>query len=933
MSFDLTRRTAPGIASLFALSIALATPAMARGADATADDAASAGNSGDALESAASDSSILVSGTRASDAIAAKRDAIGVSEVMSRDELKVRAGATVVDVISHLPGLSGSSDMGLGQAATGEQEFVSIRGIDSSYNAYTMNGVRLPQADPNSRALSLKMLPPNGIQSVVVSKTPSVDMDGDAIGGIIDIRTPTAFDYDGPHIGINVQGHGAQLARRSGADWGGGGASAEFARRFGNGAWGIYATAFYDEKNTAGQTVEATGYAPDLASEASDTNYRDISGLTATGVRYDYYVSNIKRFGGNASLDYRGATQTFSLQGSYARYKMTGEETQHSILNGQKSLYSNGTTYSPVGIMPGGYFQLRDQTEQMITVKAKGTTDLGKLHLAYEGSFGRSTTARPNYIEGSLYGTVNTTGYATGIDLSNPANTKVSYDSDATRDYALNPDGVSLWKFQGSDSSSAANMYTGRFDATYDVKSGILDTLVAGFKVSATDRNQYQHQFFGDNGDNFVIVDSNGVKRPFDNPAGPVSSALPGRNLSSILGNYAGTFRVYDRSTFENGVLPYIYTDQYALDADGNVVGNPGAYTVNDYNRYTVKGQEDIYAAYAAANFKIGDLTAAAGLRYEYTHFSSSQWSVDGDTGAFQKSGNNYGELLPSLILSYRPNAELVLRGAARRSFTRPAFGLLASPVVISRNDITGDISGISAGNPDLKASTANNYDLSAEWYGAHDTVLSVAGYYKTINDFIYSASSTGALPSASNATSNNGGVTTSIPENGKDADLYGIELNARHYLRDLPGFLSGFGVGGTLTLQRSSADSGRTDHYGRKTWLPRAPETIYNLDLFYDAHGVHANLAYQYQGLQLLGLTSNNLDTYLQPSKTLDLSVGYTFGNVSISGSVQNLTNNVLFYKTLGKSKQYLGTQDGGGNGSYVATGRFFNLSASLNF
>lgn len=467
----------------------------------------------------------------------------------------------------------------------------------------------------------------------------------------------------------------------------------------------------------------------------------------------------------------------------------------------------------------------------------------------------------------------------------------------------------------------------------YDVQRGLLDTISAGAKYSSTDRYQYQHQFFGNNGDNFVITDANGVQRPFNNPAGPATSLLAGRNLSSTLGDYAGTFRVLDRSTFENGVLPYIYTSQYALDSNGNVVGNPGAYTINDYNRNTVSGNESIYAGYVSAKLKSGPLEAIAGLRYEYTDFSSSQWIVDGNTGSFTSTGNHYGEWLPSLIANWRPDQHLVVRGAVRRSFSRPAFGLIASPVTYTRNDITGAIDSISQGNPDLKPATAWNYDLSAEWYGPQDTLIEANAYYKSINNFIYTATTTGAMPSASSATINNGGVAVTMPENGKDAMIYGLSIDARHYFRNAPGLLSGFGVAGSLTLQHSSADSGRADHYGRRTWLPRAPQTIYNFDLLYDAHGLHADLSYQYQGLQLVGLTSNNLDEYLQPTKTLDFSVSYPVRGITFTVAAKNLTNEIMFYKTLGKTTQYLGTQDGGGNGSYVATGRFFTISATRKF
>jgi outer membrane receptor protein involved in Fe transport len=107
----------------------------------------------------------------------------------------------------------------------------------------------------------------------------------------------------------------------------------------------------------------------------------------------------------------------------------------------------------------------------------------------------------------------------------------------------------------------------------------------------------------------------------------------------------------------------------------------------------------------------------------------------------------------------------------------------------------------------------------------------------------------------------------------------------------------------------------------------------IYNLDLFYQKYGLRSDLSFQYTGLQLDGISSTSLDEYLQPQQSLDLSISYPIKGVLIAFSAKNMLNDIEFYKTLGKGTQYLGTQDGGGNGSWVETGRFFTLSVSYRW
>jgi hypothetical protein len=116
-------------------------------------------------------------------------------------------------------------------------------------------------------------------------------------------------------------------------------------------------------------------------------------------------------------------------------------------------------------------------------------------------------------------------------------------------------------------------------------------------------------------------------------------------------------------------------------------------------------------------------------------------------------------------------------------------------------------------------------------------------------------------------------------------------------------------------------------------TPLPHAPKLIYNLQLLYDLYGAHAALSYQYQGLQLYNLEGNLLNEYLQPTKTLNLTVGYEMAGWNVVFGARNLTNEYDFYKTLGESTKYLGTQDGGGNGAYIKTGRVYNLTLSYSF
>lgn len=868
-----------------------------------------------------------------------KRRQIGTNAVMSGETIARRPGGNVVDILAVLPGVSAYADMGLGQAATGEAEFVSIRGIDSSYNAYTINGMRVAQGDPSTRALSLKMIAPYGLRSASVSKTPTAADYGDSIGGTVDISTPTGFQYGPSYFkatgGVNYNDRADKLGF---AAFGGVG-QIELARTFADNTIGIYATAYYERRRSAAEATEANMYIPASADAPRGE-------LTPMGIKYDLYDSDIERYGGNASLDYHGDRLNAFVRGSYGHYQVSSIDTQHSLTSailqqiGAAPYYGADGAYMPLGTLAGSYFQARDQISQLATIQAGADYEVtDKLTVSARASYGYSDQRRPNYVEGSMYSDMSlildSTGAPVGgvqIDTSNPTAIGLDFADPSYRDAILSADSLRVWKFQARDVKSSDKRYAFKLDMDY-APDGLIKHVRWGVDLSRSKRFQYDRGLLGNNGDNFVIENADGSRPDSTAAQGPRASDVVGRNLNFMGGNYPD-FRIYDRAYFEKAILPYAYTDQFTSDG----TPNPGYYTVNDYNRNTVYGTETVVAGYVQGEAELGSLQIVAGLRFEHTDFKARHWIVERDSagaspdvsGRFTSDGNSYDQFLPNLNLAWRPDDRLVVRASARRSFARPAFALIAGPETYGYNDLTGDLQFVNRSNPDLKPTEATNLDAGIEWYPDRSAVIEAAGFYKHMTNFVFTASATGSSPASGSGETVIGGITYTMPLNGSAADLYGVEFHARKQFFELGGFLGGFGVEGSLTLQDSKADSGIE---GRsKTVLPRAPGVIYNAELFYERPSFSARLAWQYVGRQLLSL-NDQLDTYLQPNRQLNFNATYRLGNWSLSGQVQNILNKQSFYKTMGKSTRYLGTQDGGGNGSYVETGRFFKLTASVEF
>jgi outer membrane receptor protein involved in Fe transport len=128
---------------------------------------------------------------------AALMDSIGA-------ELMSRAGAS--DAASALRLVAGASVQG--------DKYAVIRGLPDRYVNSQMNGVRLPTADENKRAVQLDQFPAAVVDSIRVSKTFTPDQQGDASGGAVDVRLKGAPD-DEFLVSVKMQGiYNTQVRRR-----------------------------------------------------------------------------------------------------------------------------------------------------------------------------------------------------------------------------------------------------------------------------------------------------------------------------------------------------------------------------------------------------------------------------------------------------------------------------------------------------------------------------------------------------------------------------------------------------------------------------------------------------------------------------------------------------------------------------------------------
>ncbi len=114
-------------------------------------------------------------------------------------EIRAEAAALQDAISSELIAKAGASDVAgalklVVGASVSEGKYATVRGLSDRYTGTTLNGVRVPSADPRRKAVQVDLFPTGTIEGITVTKTFTPDLQGDFTGGGVDIRTKSVPD-------------------------------------------------------------------------------------------------------------------------------------------------------------------------------------------------------------------------------------------------------------------------------------------------------------------------------------------------------------------------------------------------------------------------------------------------------------------------------------------------------------------------------------------------------------------------------------------------------------------------------------------------------------------------------------------------------------------------------------------------------------------
>lgn len=328
---------------------------------------------------------------------------------------------------------------------------------------------------------------------------------------------------------------------------------------------------------------------------------------------------------------------------------------------------------------------------------------------------------------------------------------------------------------------------------------------------------------------------------------------------------------------------------------------------------------ETINAAYVQGSLKYHRLRVLTGLRVEQTETSgTNDIRVSNTTNSnlatasiavnaaralnnFRgkaTAGTKYNNTFPGLHFVYDVAQDVQARASYSKSITRPTPTSLLPTLV--PNETTQTLSG---GNPDLKPYTSDNFDVTLAKYFSGIGQLSAGIFLKQITNYFRTFQSTVPTGADNGFGGDYAGWTLTQNRNIGSARIRGIELNHQQQYTFLPGALRGLGSFANFTYLDTKGDFGSA---ATTTRLPNLTPRSANAGLTWRGHGLDLRIMMNYRSEFFRSSTSGNFGSgvgvlpgtmlydVFQHARTLwDFKAQYTFNRVySFYFDVYNLTN-----------------------------------------
>lgn len=878
---------------------------------------------------------VTVTGIRGSlaSALEEKRSSDNLVEIIQSDDVGKLPDQNLAEVLENVTGIQITRTAGVG---TG----VQIRGTNA--NRTEINGVSTVGSGSGRSGINFEDVSAAIIAAVEVTKAPDAKTIEGSVGGTINLRTIRPLDLEERVATIRVQAEDSSLSTD--------GATPRVSGTFGNnwttdsGDFGVVISAGFSEQDVTAfrPRVDRDNFvAAGTGADPAGGDFLPIQFFVQDYDNYEYETNNFAgtfewspndsvKFYFNAVMNDQERRQESSrIQASgvsdlMRRYTPSEFETVNfGSLDGSNGVQDLGSVQAAVkGVIPidadGSDANLRfsGDTNSRLTeseIFSLGADwNRGALSGRVEVSSSKSDSSTPSFNT-----TLNFINPNSPLDYAallanrqgNLANGTKNYDSNEngtpfeydltggslafavaqdaangpTSAMLLDPANVVLRDVQQGQNVAENSEKAFRADFTYDLDWNAVTSVDFGFRHNQTTSLRDQ------------VTSSVGLRKIDESPTGDLFAdilvagpnnfnAADGREL------YVRDFLTVNPELVASNPEAVLAAINAAIVANNAITGStrgPISSPTSSTSAF-FDIEEETNAFYGQANFEKGIFRGNFGLRYLNTDISSTANSELNGVVSPTTATSSYSFVLPRFNLVANVSEDLVLRAAWGKDIRRPDFDDLSSAYTFS----TSPNPAVNLGNPGLEPEEVTSFDLSAEWYFAPSSVLSIGYFNKTreglfvrndespaedpvtgFRDITGPECEAGGIfnPIADINVFGPVGVGVCVPSsqtiNGAgETTQKGIELAVQYDLSGFEeqlGWASGFGVIANYTSQEfSGGDSYLGDTSRAATVFAsngavdvdmRAPladlsETSYNITLFYEKHDISARMRYTWR-------------------------------------------------------------------------------------
>ncbi|MYN28718.1 TonB-dependent receptor [Duganella levis] len=829
------------IGQLFAVTAMAATDSAAEAA-------------GDGASASGELQTVKVAGQHTPRAAARKQqeNAPNLVNVLSSEDIIKLPDVNAGEALRRVPGIS----MSMG---SGEGRFINIRGLDADLTTTTFGGVRLPPTNVSTpfgggRAVEMGVIPAGMIGSITVTKTNKPEQDAEALGGTVEI-TPKALAPSQDAFLNGKIGVGIEPLRSTGVS----DLSVSGGTRFGMGASPSSGLTGYSDRPFS-FVGTASFYRDKRGSDDLEGSYSSKSPFSKAYSSLDqrYYSLTRHRYGIGGELSY----EPDAANKWYVRYYDSG---YRETINRQRLTYN--FSGAPVANADGSFTDakttlsksLRDEQEtmssQVFTLGGKHTL-AGGARVDYDVAHTAGTDDRP---------------FDYNSTFANPTSTAATYNNVANANYPTistagvnpaSPAGFVLSSFNNTPLRARTTEWSGAANLALPTHLTSAPDEELKLGVSVRERTNDYHVY------------------PY------TYSAVPAVPLSQTI---IGAPVTYYGNSLQNG---YNVSDQAMRDlyAQGSgFVRNTAADTLNSAKQST-HNTENVFAAYVQQQVNFDKLGLLAGVRVETTKADHAGNAITGSTVTPVQTSNSYTNLFPSVQARYELAPASLLRASFSSTIARPGFNQTSAATNI---DVGNNI--VTTGNPNLKPTLSNNFDLSYERYLPQGGILSVGVFDKALRNYIVNRSVVQTFASSGAYTGIAPNTRVVTYGNVSSARATGLEANFEQRFTTLPGVLGGLGAAFNWTYVDSSLEI----RPGEKKMLPSTSRNTYNGAVFWERDGLNLRLAANYMSRNMYSIGSNSSsDVFAESRVSADFGASYQVNkHYGVFFNAKNLTNTALKY------------------------------------